>query len=104
MVKNNVSAYAARQQVDSFILDEVSYMMHAGEPSLLFGERIFWRVPVVLSLTSRGVVGEVGTIAVDVESGQIHVSPDVISEICARAEGLALHTPERFSPSEGSNV
>jgi hypothetical protein len=86
----NVSAYAARQKVNNFVLSDISYMMHAGDPTLLFGERICWRVPVILALTSQGDVGEVGAIDVDVETGQMHVSPQLVAEINARAEGLAL--------------
>jgi hypothetical protein len=86
----NISAYAARQKVNSFVLSEISYMMHAGDPVLVLEERICWRVPVILSLTSRGDVGEVGTIDIDVETGQLHVTPQLIAEINARAEGLAL--------------
>ncbi|MBX3058240.1 MAG: hypothetical protein KF770_17395 [Anaerolineae bacterium] len=84
----NISAYAARQKVNSFVLSEISYMMHAAEPTLVLGDRICWRVPVVLSLASIGNVGEVGTIDVDVESGQMHISPQQITEIEARAQDL----------------
>jgi hypothetical protein len=84
----NVSAYAARQKVNSFILSEVSYMMHAGEPSLVVSEMICWRVPVVLSLTSRGDIGDVGAIDVNAETGQMYTSPQLIDEVNARAEGL----------------
>ncbi|MCP4426531.1 MAG: hypothetical protein GY803_18720 [Chloroflexi bacterium] len=84
----NISAYAARQKVDSFVLSEISYMMHAAEPTLVLGDRICWRVPVILSLTSVGDVGEVGAIDIDVESGQIHISPQQIAEIEARAQAL----------------
>jgi hypothetical protein len=86
----NVSAYAARQKVNGFVLSEISYMMHAGEPTLVLDKHVCWRVPVILSLTSRGDVGEVGAIEVDVETGQLHVTPQLITEINARAEGLAL--------------
>jgi hypothetical protein len=86
----NISAYAARQKVNSFVLSDISYMMHAGVPTLVVAERICWRVPVVLSLTSQGDVGEVGTIDVDVETGQLHITPQLITEINTRAEGLAL--------------
>lgn len=85
----NVSAFAARQKVNGFVLSDISYMMHAGEPQLVIGDRINWRVPVILSLTARGDVGEVGAIDVDVETGQMNVSPQLILEINARAEGLA---------------
>jgi hypothetical protein len=86
----NFSAYAARQKVNDFVLSNISYMMHAGNPVLVIGERIYWRVLVILSLTSRGDVGEVGAIDVDVETGQMHVTPQLIAEINARAEGLAI--------------
>jgi len=85
----NVSAYASRQKVNSFILSEISYMMHAGEPNLVIGESICWRVPVILSLTSRGDIGEVGAINVNTETGQLYSNPQLISEVSARAEGLA---------------
>jgi hypothetical protein len=89
----NVSAFTARQKANNFILSEISYMMHAGEPTLVLGERIYWRVPVILSLTSRGDIGEVGHIDVDVETGQINISPQQIVEIEARAETVTAHTP-----------
>jgi len=75
-----------------FVLSEISYMMHAGTPMLVLAERMCWRVPVILALTSRGDVGEVGAIDVDVETGQMHVTAQLIVEINACAEGLALST------------
>jgi hypothetical protein len=94
----NISAYAAKQKVNGFVLSEISYMMHAGDPMLVVDEHICWKVPVILSLTSRGDVGEVGTIDVDVETGQLHVTPQLITEISHRAKGLALSTPS--TPAE----
>lgn len=89
----NFSAVAARQKVNSFALSEISYMMHAGTPALAVGERICWRVPIILSLASRGDVGEVGAIDVDVETGQMLVSPQLLAEINSRAQALAAHSP-----------
>lgn len=88
----NFSAVAARQKVNSFVLSEISYMMHAGTPELVVGERICWRVPVILSLATQGDVGEVGAIDVDVESGQMSVTPQLLQEINSRAEALAAHS------------
>jgi hypothetical protein len=86
----NISAYATRQKVNSLVLSDISYMMHAGVPTLVVAGRICWHVPVILSLTSQGDVGKVGTIDVDVETGQMHITPQLIAEINTRAEGLAL--------------
>ena len=54
----NISAMAARQKVNDFVLSEISYMMHAGEPESVVSDRALLRVPVILSLTSHGDVGE----------------------------------------------
>ena len=86
----NITAYAAKQKVNSFVLSDISYMMHAGTPTLVMAERICWRVPVILSLTSQGDVGEVGAIDVDIETGQMHITPKLITEINTRAKGLAF--------------
>ena len=88
----NISAYAARHKVNAFVMNEISYMLHSTQPKLVVADRLFWRVPVVLSLKSRGDVGEVGTIDVDVETGQMRVDHKVIEEIDARAEALASHS------------
>ncbi len=88
----NISAYAAQQKVNGFVLSEISYMMHAGPPTLVIDEHISWRVPVILSLTSRGDVGEVGVIDVDIETGQLHINPQLITEIQTRAQGLTLNS------------
>jgi hypothetical protein len=85
----NITAYAARQKANAYVLNEISYMMHAGEPLLVLADSVCWRVPIILSQTSRGDVGEVGAIDVDAQTGHLHVSPQLIAEINARAEGLA---------------
>jgi len=67
--------------------------MHAGEPQLVVGERICWRVPVILSLPPIGDLGEVGTVDVDVETGQVLVTQALVEEIEQRAEYLAGRPP-----------
>jgi hypothetical protein len=88
----NVTAFSARQKVTGFVADEISTNMHGGEPSLAVGERICWRVPVILSMPPTGDRGQVGTIEVDVETGQLLVNRSLIEEIKHRAEHLAAHT------------
>ena len=87
----NVTAFSARQKVTGFVADEISTNMHAGEPRLVVSERILWRVPVILSMLPSGDRGEVGTIDVDVETGQLVVNQSLIEEIAQRAEYLAEH-------------
>jgi hypothetical protein len=89
----NVTAFSARQKVTGFVVDQISTNMHATNPTLIMGERIFWRVPIVLSLPPEGDIGEVGAIDVDVESGQLQITPTLIQEIERRAEFLTANTP-----------
>lgn len=84
-----VSAYSAQQKVNNFVLNEISYMMYAGEPGLYVNGGTSWRVPIHLSLTSKGDVGTVGHIDVDVNTGQMHLSPQQLVDIESRAEHLA---------------
>ena len=87
----NVTAFSARQKVTGFVADEISTNMHGGEPRLIVGERICWRVPVTLSMPPIGDRGEVGEIDVDIETGQLMVTRALIQEIERRAEYLAAH-------------
>ena len=88
----NISSFSARQKVTGYVADHISTQLHAGEPTLLVGDRICWRVPVVLSLPPDGDLGEVGAVDVDVETGQMSLTPAATEEIQARARSLAAGT------------
>ncbi len=85
----NISAFAARQKVNGFVVDEISTNMHGVEPALIVGQRLTWRVPLVLSIPPRGDLGAVGEIDVDVATGEILYTRALISEIQQRARELA---------------
>lgn len=87
----NITEFSARQKVTGFVADEISTNMHGGEPRLIVGERICWRVPVILSLPPAGDRGDVGAIDVDIETGQLQITKTLIEEIKRRAEYLAAH-------------
>ena len=40
-------------------------------PTLVIAERAVWRVPVLLTSPSRGVIGTVGSVDVDAQSGEL---------------------------------
>jgi len=87
----NVTEFSAQQKVTGFVADEISTNMHGGQPRLVVGERICWRVPVILSMPPTGDRGEVGAIDVDIETGQLMVTRALTEEIERRAEYLATH-------------
>lgn len=88
----NVTAFSARQKVTGFVVDEISTNMHGGEPSLAVRDRVYWSVPVILSLPPTGDLGEVGVVDVDVETGQLVINTALIQEIMRRGEDFALRS------------
>jgi hypothetical protein len=85
----NISAFAARQKVNGFVCDRVSYLMGGAEPVLVMSDDLFWRVPIIFTLPGRGALGEVGYIDVNIGNGQLMVTDQLILELQQRAEMLA---------------
>lgn len=66
----NYSAEVARRLAGRFVANEIGYLLRCGDPKLVVSERLYWRVPIILALPTTGPIGTVGTIDVDVETGQ----------------------------------
>ena len=75
-----VTADEAKKQCDRWLFDEVGYMLMAQEPNFLVREdRAVWHVPIVLTATHVGIVGEVGHVDIDVVTAEMHI-PDGMVE------------------------
>jgi hypothetical protein len=86
-----VTSEMARRRVNVFVGNEIADLLHGETPDLVLCENgVYWRVPVVLSSRSIGRIGPVGVIDVDVETGDLKVSDQTISEIEARAQRFAV--------------
>lgn len=88
----NFTAYSARQMVDEYVFRRISDMMYADEPTFILGKKCYWHVPVILSLTSKGRIGQVGSIDVDIETGQMQITLKLLEEIKTNAKNLAQRT------------
>jgi hypothetical protein len=87
-----VTAEAARRRVSVFVGNEIADLLHGETPMLVVSETgVYWRVPVVLSSRSWGRIGQVGTVDVDVETGELRVDEQIVAEI--------EHNAERFAAS-----
>ncbi|MBI4671310.1 MAG: hypothetical protein HY741_06535 [Chloroflexi bacterium] len=89
----NVSATEAQQRVTRFVHAQLSSQMHGALPQLIHKERAYWQVPVQLTLPSIGDAGTVGTLTVDVETGEMNTAPAVLADIEKNAEQLAARQP-----------
>lgn len=65
-------------------------MALAGHPALVVGDRPVWRVPACLHLPNLGEVATLGSIEVDVLTGQVmEPSPEQITLMQDRANAIA---------------
>jgi len=90
--KINITAIVAQRKVSKLVLDQVSNLLYSMQPTLVAGERLLWRVPVWFALPTTGPLGQVGTIDVDPQSGEILYSQHILDEISERAHELAQRT------------
>jgi hypothetical protein len=88
----NYTAVAARRRVSGYVASNVSVLMGGEDPTLVLADRIVWRVPVVLTMPGHGVLGRVGEIDVDVETGEILVTEALLTGIKDHAKRLAVST------------
>jgi hypothetical protein len=71
-IKIDVSSIAM-QKINRFLTLKVGNLLRADTPELILSERLLWRVPIIYSIPSKGKLGKVGEISVDVETGEILV-------------------------------
>jgi hypothetical protein len=96
-----VTATEARQKVDSWLLDEVSTMIGAGEPLLVIdGTRTVWRVTAIFTAPHIGEVGVAGMVDIDVQSGEIMNADECKETLLQGAQALARKMPP-YQPRTG---
>src|SRR5262245_38817820 len=102
-----ITAEEARYKVRWWLRDEVSMLIDADPPTLVVGQQIVWRVPAVFSAPSIGRVGVVGTVEVDVTTGEMNATAECKAAIQSQAEEMAERlppyqpkgsVPERYHP------
>jgi hypothetical protein len=85
----NITPFVARQKVSQFVIREISSQLRGDSPDLNVGTRLCWSVPVVLTSPARGVIGRVGKILVDADTGELLADADSVQRIAEHAERLA---------------
>ncbi|MEM7534760.1 MAG: hypothetical protein AAF639_21455 [Chloroflexota bacterium] len=85
----NVSAEEAQRKANSYVEYHISNFLLCREPSLFVQDRIYWRMPIHLTLPSYGDIGVAGVLDLDVETGEIVITDTEIEEIKKAAGKLA---------------
>jgi hypothetical protein len=89
----NITPFVARQIVSQFVIREISTQLHGEAPDLSVGTRLCWSVPVVLTSPARGLVGRVGEILVDANTGELLADAEAVQRLADNAERLAERSP-----------
>lgn len=85
-----VTADQARRTVNGWLCLEVGDRLLAGEPELLVGEQLLWRVPVQWTSPTQGVLAaNIDQVLVDAATGKAIISPTQAQELQTRVETLA---------------
>jgi hypothetical protein len=92
----NITPFVARQKINVLMLDQVGNLLHGGEPELLVSEKLYWRVPALLSTPRRGLVGQVGAIRVDAQTGEVQADDDSLREMTDHARQLLAGSAARY--------
>lgn len=86
---SRVTAVEACRRVSRLVLSEVGNLLYGNEATLVVGDRTCWRVSVWLGMPTVGPVGEVGTLDVDAQTGEILYTQQLLDEIGKRGNALA---------------
>jgi hypothetical protein len=87
----NITAEEARRKVAVFAGNKIADLLSGEPPGLVWQhEKAYWRVPVVLHSRSLGRIGAVGTIDVDVETGELQITDQIVEEIEQNAQRFAV--------------
>lgn len=85
----NVTAFAACQRANRFLINQIGDQLGALEPELVFGKAMQWRVPVQFAPSRLGQLGIVGHLLVDAQTGEVFIADGRTSEdLVASAELL----------------
>ena len=86
----NVTAEEARRKVSVFAGNTIADLLSGERPGLVWQQNTaYWRVPVSLSSRSMGRIGIVGTIDVNVETGELQITDQLIEELEENAQRFA---------------
>lgn len=86
-----ITAKQAKRKLSRFLMDEVSLFIGPEEPMLVVAgsSTAFWRFPLQLSMAKCGRLGQVGSIDVDAQSGELLLTNEQLMEIKLNARLLA---------------
>ncbi len=89
----NITAFVARQKANRFLIMQAGDQLMADQPALHIDDALYWRVPIQFAPSRMGVLGVVGHLLVDAQTGDVRLADGVsIVELLDRADTLYERT------------
>ena len=88
----NIKAKTAQRKATTWLVSEVGNMLISGMPQLVISKNAVWRVPVLLTSSRSGILGQVGSVDVDAESGELMTSNELRVQILSNVQNLTSTT------------
>ena len=86
----SIDALTAKHRVSGWVGGEVAHSCRGSMPTLVFrDERIYWHVPVEFTSQGYGIVGEIGVVMVDAQTGHMDASDALARAMQQAASRLA---------------
>lgn len=85
----NVTAFVARQRANRFLITHIGDQLGAMTPELVVRDPMQWRVAVQYAPSRLGVLGVVGHLLVDAQTGEVTVADGrTVDDLVLSAEAL----------------
>jgi hypothetical protein len=84
----NITDYTAQRKVSKLLLDEAGNLLYGEQPTLVAGRHLLWRVPIWVALPTTGPLGQIGTLDVEAQTGEILYTQQQLDDIVARGNLL----------------
>ena len=86
-----LSAEVVRRRANVWLLENVGNLLRAEAPELVLGQKLIWRVDVVLTSPTRGWIGRIGRLEMDANTGEVLADETLIQEMLPRAFALVAN-------------
>ena len=85
-----LSAEAARREANTWLLANIGNLLRAENPELVVGERLLWRIDIVLTSPKQEPVGVIGRIELDAITGEVLADETLIEKLGFNSGALVV--------------
>lgn len=87
-----IAAETIRRRANVWLLENIGNLLRAETPELILGAPLIWRLMIVLTSPTQGMLGWLGYLEVEATTGEILTNKDhLLQEVLPRAQALTTN-------------